>query len=127
MSEQLKPCPFCGATKESGLVNICIAPVESFLKRETIEFYTVKCGCCEAQIGNHCTEDGAIAAWNRRASSWISVEDRLPEVNKEVLVYCRFYGEKMIGVSYIDENDRWLFGDITYYWMPLSKPPEVKE
>ena len=117
MSEQLKPCPFCGS-KNVQLEDLGYPP-------------HVYCEDCAARItGRGYGEDGeadAIKSWNRRASGWISVADGLPEVNKEVLVYCRFYGEKMIGVSYIDENDRWLFGDITYYWMPLSKPPEVKE
>ena len=64
---ELKPCPFCGATESSGMISECIAPVESFLKAETVEFYTVKCHCCGCKVGNHNTKDGAISAWNRRA------------------------------------------------------------
>lgn len=69
MMPELKPCPFCGATESTGMVHDCVVPVESFMKREIIEFYSVQCFCCGCRIGNHNTKEGAIAAWNRRADN----------------------------------------------------------
>ena len=50
---------------------------------------------------------------------WISVEDRLPDVGKFVLIY-----NKINGVC-LDYNDGVTFGyyDVTH-WMPLPKPPK---
>jgi len=67
------------------------------------------------------------AAWNRRASGWISVEERLPEDGGLVLVhggcaYCK-NGEWM---SVMDEGYRrpqTILWTVTH-WMPLPEPPE---
>ena len=49
MSEELKPCPFCGGTAA----------------RSQISMLIIRCASCD--IGFHCRTDPA-AAWNRRAS-----------------------------------------------------------
>lgn len=54
MSEELKPCPFCGGNN---------------LSVEGITFYWVECIDCNASISGHETEEQAIEAWNRRASA----------------------------------------------------------
>ncbi len=58
---------------------------------------------------------------------WISVKDRLPEDNKEVLIYCGSYHE--LG-WYESDNKSWrsdflgcCTDDITH-WMPLPQPPK---
>jgi len=65
-------------------------------------------------------------------SEWISVEDKLPESEKEVI----FYHNKEYHIGYYIErifgrNDRAWFSNyegINYnikFWMPLPKPPGV--
>lgn len=58
---------------------------------------------------------------------WISVEERLPENDVDVLVYDRLDG---VGVCQYSSVLRKFFGDVegTYaevtHWMPLPEPPE---
>lgn len=60
--------------------------------------------------------DGKRDAWQ-----WISVEERLPEPWKEVLIY---RGEEMAIVSSeVTPDGRWLFSNVTH-WMPLPEPPK---
>lgn len=60
--------------------------------------------------------DGKRDAWQ-----WISVEERLPEPWKEVLIY---RGEEMAIVSSeVTPGGRWLFSNVTH-WMPLPEPPK---
>lgn len=55
MSDELKPCPFCGE------------PFNSPDFRPSFGQWQIICGCCEIQ-GPLCpTQERAIAAWNRRA------------------------------------------------------------
>lgn len=66
---------------------------------------------------------------------WISVKDRLPEKNKEVLAY-RFYPEYGISHEIIITHLCWILDDepiwadeVSNYshWMPLPPPPnEIK-
>ena len=84
----------------------------------------------------HMTSDqialGAFCGGYDEASSWISVEDRLPEQNVVSLVYlkgkefmtafrCRsFYGE--VWAAH-DLNEEYRLRDVTH-WMPLPSPPK---
>jgi Lar family restriction alleviation protein len=52
MSDELKPCPFCG----SG--NVALDRFDRFT------VYCIRCGC---KTRRHITKDRALAAWNRRA------------------------------------------------------------
>ena len=70
---------------------------------------------------------------------WISVEDRLPTNQKEVLCYYGFdRGGGDLGVMFIgtlcyfclDENPHWQHSDhnlVVTHWMPLPEPPAEKE
>ena len=61
MTEELKPCPFCGGKAE-------------VLTDENEEYYvsctecTALLGYCTDTWGDYSTEDEAIEAWNRRAN-----------------------------------------------------------
>lgn len=61
-----------------------------------------------------------------KASDWIKVEDRLPELGKLVLV---FYKAGIIGMGYCYGLDAW-YGDdddemaTPDYWMPIVLPTE---
>lgn len=68
---ELKPCPFCG--KESA----------DLLKNDR-DFYFVECGFCDARTTYASEESLAVFDWNRRASGWIPVGERLPEVVRGV-------------------------------------------
>jgi len=52
MNNELKPCPFCG----SGRMEVKLGKVR----------YSMMCKNCFAEGGSASTEEGAIAAWNRR-------------------------------------------------------------
>jgi len=56
MSEELKPCPFCGGDAE---VN------------EIDDEYLSSCSECSANLGFFETEHDAITAWNTRVEKWL--------------------------------------------------------
>jgi Lar family restriction alleviation protein len=57
--EALKPCPFCGATREHDEVT------HSYSVRTGT--WRIVCDECFGSTGAFVHEDAAIAAWNRRA------------------------------------------------------------
>lgn len=63
-----------------------------------------------------------------KVGEWISVEERLPEIFENVLIYTKS-GHYHIGV-YFEERKRWWLGvywedlDFILAWMPLPKPYE---
>ena len=59
MSEQLKPCPFCGGKVK--MVNGIIA--------RTIVFICEKCGADVMFFGAEKNKDKAVKAWNRRVEN----------------------------------------------------------
>ena len=79
MSVELKPCPFCGATQEDGVVDVVKYGSEYLLfSEEELKFlnfgedgYTVCCDAstykgCGASVGWSATEEKAIEKWNSR-------------------------------------------------------------
>ena len=62
-------------------------------------------------------------------TEWISVKDRMPEKDTEVLVYrrdLRGLCNCEIDFEYLCADGTWLYCDIyeVLYWMPLPEPPE---
>ena len=72
-------------------------------------------------------------------NQWISVEDRLPTDQKDVLCYYGFdRGDGDLGMMFMgvlcyfcyDENPHWQHADhnlVVTHWMPLPTPPTEKE
>lgn len=66
---------------------------------------------------------------------WINVKDRLPEVQKEVLIYLPEYdivemAELFLYASmnlkeWVQNEDAYKLNEVSH-WMPLPEPPEVK-
>ena len=65
------------------------------------------------QVADHLISNGVTV------QEWISVEDRLPDIGIEVLVYSEDDG---ICVDYYD-GDSFGYYDVTH-WMPLPEPPK---
>lgn len=66
MTEQLKPCPFCGSE-----ANVCVNKHESLWSHEVVDWTAVRCTNDDCGIGVEPTCEGyepsAVEAWNRRA------------------------------------------------------------
>lgn len=67
-----------------------------------------------------------------RAQQWIPVTERLPDTDKDVLVYAttKFIGGFKIAIDKLEEGEQhpiWLYThgwfEVTH-WMPLPEPPE---
>ena len=119
----LKPCPFCGKKQSE---------------------WSPDCAC-----GNPALDSMTKGAWNRRPIEdalrariaeleaerrWIPVSERLPECEKDVLV---FWGKALdgskidwFGTAWRNDSDdgKWCTDPIVpTHWMPLPQPPEVQE
>ena len=66
MSEDLKPCPFCGPKEE---------PYQPNIEGDS-GWFTIVCGWCEARIAGEKSQDKAVSEWNTRPSPWIPRKDR---------------------------------------------------
>jgi len=73
---ELKACPFCGSDAE--FQNPNPEPTNA----ASSEYY-VECLGCGATSGTYDFMDEAVKAWNTRTPEWISVDDRLPELNQD--------------------------------------------
>lgn len=78
--------------------------------------------CEDPAPGEGMDESDAIPY--RRGSEWISVKDRLPEIEEMVLTYP--YGP--LPVRCVKESGEWFFDAlIVTHWMPLPEPPTRTE
>lgn len=116
MSQDVKKCPFCGSEGDYDF--------EEHVAGDGV--YVAHCSNEECPAGSPdfwmTTE-----AWNERASSWISVAEKMPEVNSRAFVYSTFYRD--VFVAYVDTDGFWadVADDETIesvtHWMPLPVPP----
>lgn len=116
---ELKPCPFCGsridddASSMTQIVcgnRLCGAKIEAFFGRTSIE------------------------KWNARASesTWIgiiSIKEKLPEINKDILFYhensFQEKGKLTTDKKWVESSSgiKYDFEQITH-WQPLPEPPK---
>ena len=61
MTEDLKPCPFCGS-EDSAMFSQDVDPYNVYTDLR----YFVKCKCCGCRSKKCRTEEKATAKWNRR-------------------------------------------------------------
>lgn len=80
MSEELKPCPFCGSS--ASLWN-------------DIRTHFISCGGCSARGGSYGTTEEAIDAWNRRADPWRTAAEA--PIGERVFVFHQATDELGIG------------------------------
>jgi Lar family restriction alleviation protein len=142
----LLPCPFCGSPD----VEIAYPPEPE--DHETGG--TIACRACSVGCDFECGSRGVsylVEQWNRRASGWISVEERLPDFDQFVYLWlpngeawrAGASAELCVGFRSFeaepDDDDcgwRWaLIGlrigffpgdaapELVTHWMPLPEPP----
>ena len=72
-----------------------------------------------------------IASVGKTCPEWISVDDRLPEYFKAVLIYCPT--DKNVYEVYLETHGLWRFFDYSAgkiidepvtHWMPIPEPPK---
>lgn len=112
----------CGATEAVGVLAATTEPSAAKQLQRYIDAY-----------------DMAIAAL-REQPQWISVEDRLPEAGKRVLVFREGFlkGDKFVDIDvrvriasngteteWADNLRTWK--SVVTHWMPPPEPPEVEE
>jgi hypothetical protein len=91
-------------------------------------------GCCNQSYGIAALEYGFLAGYQAAAPQWISVKDRLPPPQTEVLWWNKAAQQAGVSsweyMSYCDDT-RIEWGDAGNlsirkftHWMPLPEPPE---
>lgn len=124
---ELKPCPFCGGKAE--IKTDTRFPRYGKYADQAVTAYEVCCTNTECIIYNadnkyFLSAEEAVKAWNNRSHGWISVNDRLPKPEEQV-IGC--FEDGFIATVSTDANGEWELwtdsGEVTH-WMPLPEPPE---
>lgn len=123
MSENLKPCPFCGKDKASKQDCGCL----------------IQCEWCKAELHRSDPED-AIAAWNTRAEDWRPIDYAALKLGDEMEVTNGKYmvGARWESVDYNEMSDQdcrdfvaigghFEFTDRPTHFRPLPAPPREGE
>lgn len=107
MAEQLKPCAHCGG--------------EAYRANSAV----IRCRSCPVELFDRAN---AAAAWNRRATPWIPVTERLPADEFLVLVARRdgqvHHAACMHGVWFYNKRPLADQREVTH-WQPLPAPPSL--
>ena len=137
MSEELKPCPFCGTP--------AVVHITEYDRGS--ETYTIDCSHmnCGGSPGVYDSSEEAVNQWNsrpledalraelaearaeierlREATRPIPVSERLPENEAPVLVIYRSFVD-YLGIDFYHQG-KWQedYIDNVVYWMPLPPPP----
>lgn len=125
MTEQLKPCPFCGENA-------------SKTARFNMGYFGdgIKCSKCKAETPSYLVEQKAIDWWNTRADGWLCAKNNPPP--KSCQVIAEWSNGDIEQSSYItdwgkphfqrkcgtDENGTGWTGNVGYVinWMSLPSP-----
>lgn len=119
----MKPCPFCGGEAELNSIE------------DGGDFY-VYCrslnGLCATTGAGYGSPSEAIAAWNRRADGWVSVEERLliPTIRKPGSERRFIVAAPHVTVCYWEwDTGLWRFtngklAERVTHWQPLPDPPK---
>ena len=130
---ELELCPFCGGVAKLKFGKPC----QQKQNRRQAFVQCTKCGAKSQtvfQLAYQSWEDTkryAVALWNRREPHWISVKDRLPKIDDEVLCRSRTGTIDVVSLSWAgtwDDNNSSRFYPATGYithWMPIPKLPEI--
>lgn len=130
---RVKACPFCGGEIRVDCNELddwyleCVKPMSE--------------DGCRMSSGLYATKEEAIAAANRRASDWISVEERLPGEHDGDYTYSKEHGEFLVDVLTYDrhgfqkvatfwrhdDGEEYFGGVSPTHWQPLLDGPEVKD
>ena len=129
MSEELRPCPFCGGEAE-----LCYSEVDTFCRKcnviQETEMWNTRPIEDElrARIAELEAESDQLTArlcQERQDDKWIPVSERLPEANKCVLIYDAG-GNMTVDILVKSggvETYFWLPKYRILFWMPLPEPP----
>lgn len=115
MTEELKPCPFCGSEGVRFITDID--------KHGVYCAYGCKAGTA-AQL-SAVAAVAAVAAWNRRASNWIPLSERLPKELERVWIGWDDSAFTMaswhVGGAWLECRTKGL--DQPTHWQPLPAAP----
>jgi Lar family restriction alleviation protein len=116
-------CPFCGGEAEIRWVDW--APYDDDRHSDATQVICTDCDITTGYYFGTEKESRAWDAWNRRASGWVSVKERLPEGPNCVLCFSprsQYYISFFVDGAWITHKKP--LGDPTH-WQPLPEPPEV--
>lgn len=142
---EFKECPMCGKRVAEFTSCAELEECENFESCDSEPFICVVCsatnGGCGATGGYAPSAEEAAKKWNRRADHsgeangmmWISVKDRLPEDQGDVLVVAFWHERWQTIIGWFANNEKkWRIltphgerepGGVTH-WMPLPQPPK---
>lgn len=136
---ELKSYPFCGKSVTDITSCVEVEGCEHFETCDYDGYFCIVCdvnkGGCGASGGYAKNKEKSIEKWNNRLDNWISVEERLPEVDPrygeiEVLVHMddgfiatTTYAESSTSIGF----ELWAESGEVTHWQPLPEPPKGSE